>query len=95
MDDLLELEAARGKKNEGTKRRNLLDELRDSCNNPGSMNNKQTNQTMKELDRALLMFTLHMQMSGQLNEFKDDYFVWQQIENSGILYIFNLILTIF
>ena len=30
---------------------------------------------MKELDRALLMFTLHMQMSGQLNELKDDYFV--------------------
>ena len=80
MDDLLKsFEAARGKKNESTKRRNLLDDLRESCNNPGSMNNKQTTQTMKELDRALLMFTLHMQMSGQLNEFKDDYFVWHQI----------------
>ena len=76
MDDLLKsFEAARGKRNESTKRRNLLDDLRESCNNPGSMNNKQTTQTMKELDRALLMFTLHMQMSGQLNEFKDDYFV--------------------
>jgi len=40
-----------------------------------SLQKPETAQTISEVDRALKMFFLHMQMSGQLKEFKDDYFV--------------------
>ena len=45
---------------------NLLRKLKACCQSKGSLNTPQVNLTLREVDRALKMFFLHMQMSSHL-----------------------------
>ena len=52
-----------------------MEQLRRRCLSSADLQDPETAHTLKEVDRALKMFLLHMQMSDQLKEFKEDYFV--------------------
>lgn len=52
-----------------------MDKLGESCRSTINLNSSETQLLLSEVDRAFKMFYLHMQMSGQLKQFKEDYFV--------------------
>ena len=69
VDELLKI------KNDKRGTNSLLDRLRETCGSSGNLARPETNETLTEVDRALKMFYLHMKMSGNLKEYKEDYFV--------------------
>ena len=83
VDDLLKIrkskrgveEGENANANDENNSDGLLGRLKKTCASKGSLATPEIEQTVAEVDRALKMFFLHMKMSGQLKEFKEDYFV--------------------